>query len=174
MMAEERNRRPEIIMMCGPCGARKTTYAKQKEKDGYIRLSIDEEIWKRWGQYGLDYRADQYEILSARAERHLRRRLSELIAQKQNVILDFSFWNRDRRAAYRKEIEEAGGQVTLIYMKADQALLRKRLQKRNQTITANSAFAITNERLSQYLRSFQEPQGEGEIVIDQNALEKSK
>ena len=29
----------KVIMMCGICGSGKTTYAKQKEKEGYVRLS---------------------------------------------------------------------------------------------------------------------------------------
>ena len=33
----------KVIMMCGICGSGKTTYAKQKEKEGYVRLSIDED-----------------------------------------------------------------------------------------------------------------------------------
>ena len=36
----------KVIMMCGICGSGKTTYAKKKEQEGYIRLSIDEEMWK--------------------------------------------------------------------------------------------------------------------------------
>ena len=34
----------KVIMMCGVCGSGKTTYAKEKEQEGYIRLSIDEEM----------------------------------------------------------------------------------------------------------------------------------
>lgn len=41
-----------VIMMCGVCGSGKTTYAKQKEEDGYARLSIDEELWKTYGRKG--------------------------------------------------------------------------------------------------------------------------
>ena len=37
-------------MMCGICGVGKTTYAKVKEQEGYIRLSIDEEMWKVYGK----------------------------------------------------------------------------------------------------------------------------
>lgn len=29
----------KVIMMCGVCGSGKTTYAKKKEQEGYIRLS---------------------------------------------------------------------------------------------------------------------------------------
>ena len=39
----------KVIMMCGVCGSGKTTYAKKKEQEGYIRLSIDEEMWKLYG-----------------------------------------------------------------------------------------------------------------------------
>ena len=31
----------KVIMMCGICGSGKTTYAKKKEQEGYIRLSRD-------------------------------------------------------------------------------------------------------------------------------------
>lgn len=29
----------KVIMMCGVCGSGKTTYAKKKEQEGYIRLN---------------------------------------------------------------------------------------------------------------------------------------
>lgn len=52
-----------VIMMCGVCGSGKTTYAKQKEKNGYVRLSIDEELWKTYGRKGIDYPDSRYEEL---------------------------------------------------------------------------------------------------------------
>ena len=54
----------KVIMMCGVCGSGKTTYAKKKEQEGYIRLSIDEEMWKLYGKKGIDYPEEQYEKLS--------------------------------------------------------------------------------------------------------------
>ena len=45
----------KVIMMCGVCGSGKTTYAKKKEQEGYIRLSIDEEMWKLYGRKGIDW-----------------------------------------------------------------------------------------------------------------------
>ena len=54
----------KVIMMCGVCGSGKTTYAKKKEQEGYIRLSIDEEMWKLYGRKGIDYPEEQYEKLS--------------------------------------------------------------------------------------------------------------
>ncbi len=51
----------KVIMMCGVCGSGKTTYAKKKEQEGYIRLSIDEEMWKLYGRKGIDYPEEEYE-----------------------------------------------------------------------------------------------------------------
>lgn len=36
---------PLVVMMCGVAGSRKTTFSQQLEKGGFLRLSIDEEIW---------------------------------------------------------------------------------------------------------------------------------
>lgn len=58
----------KVIMMCGVCGSGKTTYAKKKEQEGYIRLSIDEEMWKLYGRKGIDYPEEQYEKLSEQVE----------------------------------------------------------------------------------------------------------
>lgn len=52
----------KVIMMCGVCGSGKTTYAKRKEKERYIRLSIDEEMWNLYGQKGIDYPEIRYDV----------------------------------------------------------------------------------------------------------------
>lgn len=157
-----------VIMMCGVCGAGKTTYSKAKEKEGYIRLSIDEEMWKTYGRKGIDYPDDQYEALSEKVESALREKLLKLIDEGKNVVIDFSFWNKETRSFYRQIIEKSGGTVELVYLKAGLETLRKRLQKRNQYLHANSPFVITDEILKHHYDGFQEPCGEGEIVILQS------
>ena len=109
----------KVIMMCGVCGSGKTTYAKQKEQEGYIRLSIDEEMWNIYGQKGIDYSETQYDELSEKVELLLRQKMISLIKNGKNVVIDFSFWNKDNREFYRNMIENAGGIVELVYMKAN-------------------------------------------------------
>ena len=151
--------------MCGVAGSGKTTYAKVLEDQGYVRLSVDEEIWHRFGVYGVDYPPDEYEQHSTAARQVLRERLLHLIAQSRAVVIDSSFWERARRQEYKDLIERAGGRWRLIYLQADPALLRQRLYKRAERIDANAAFPNTDELLADYLLAFEPPHGEGEELV---------
>ena len=151
--------------MCGVAGSGKTTYAKDLEARGYVRLSVDEEIWRRFGRYGVDYEPERYEEHTEVARRALRERLLSLVAERRNVVIDSSFWQRSRRQAYKELIEQAGGRWRLIYLETDPRLLRQRLRARAERFDANAAFPITDELLAYYLQAFEPPSGEGEEVI---------
>ncbi|MCM3595072.1 ATP-binding protein [Metabacillus idriensis] len=157
---------PLVIMMCGVAGSGKTTFAQQLEKAGFKRLSIDEEIWTVHGRYGIDYPAEKYEHYKEEAEKKLRKRMVKFIQNQENAVVDFSFWQRARRNQYKQIIEAAGGKWKLIYLKVHPDELRKRLKIRSQRFDANAAFPITEEILLSFLNGFEEPIGEGEIVIE--------
>lgn len=98
----------KVIMMCGICGSGKTTYAKQKEKEGYVRLSIDEEMWKTYGRKGIDYPNEQYEKLSEIVEMELQKELLSLIQQRFEFLCNFFSSNQinfqqERNHAYHLE-----------------------------------------------------------------------
>ena len=122
-------------------------------------------MWNIYGQKGIDYPEDQYDELSEKVECMLRQTMIRLIKDGKNVVIDFSFWNRDNRNFYKNIIEKTGATVELVYMKASKELLWDRLQKRNLSIHANSPFTITEEIFEQYYNGFQEPKDEGEIVL---------
>jgi len=157
--------RAHVVLMCGVAGSGKTTYAKRLEAQGYVRLSIDEELWSRFGRYGVDYDPNAYPRLSALAESTLRERLVSLIADSRDVVVDFSFWQRAARDEWKALVEDAGGRWSLVYLKVDPHELRRRLRKRTQRVDANAAFPITKDLLQAYLRSFEEPHGEDEQVV---------
>ena len=157
-----------VVMMCGVAGAGKTTLAKQLEAAGYLRLSIDEEVWRQYGRYGVDYPASAYAAYSAAVEGQLQAQLVKAIQEHRPVVIDFSFWSRKKRDAYRRRITDAGGQVRLIYLKASPECLRRRLRLRSLRRDANAAFEITDTILNGYLQDFEAPRGEGELVIDQD------
>lgn len=157
--------RPLVVLLCGVAGSGKTTYAQQLETQGYVRLSIDEEVWARFGRYGIDYGPADYAQLSAAAEDVLRERLVTLVRQGRDVVVDFSFWQRASRDRYKRLVEATGGTWRLIHLKVDPVLLRQRLDGRAKRFDANAAFPITEDTLAAYLAGFEEPRGEGEDVI---------
>ena len=147
---------------------RKNNLRETAGKKGFVRLSIDEEMWRVYGQRGLDFPENQYEALSQKTEIALREKMIALINEGRDIVLDFSFWNKKDRDTYRSVIRQAGGTPQLIYMKASKEVLKKRLQKRNQTLNANSPFIITDEILDHHFSGFQEPAGENEIILQQS------
>jgi len=155
-----------VVLLCGLAASGKTTYAQGLEAAGHVRLSIDEEVWTRFGRFGIDYEPARYTELSAIAEEALRGRLVALVEQGRDVVVDFSFWQRAARDRYKRLIEDAGGSWRLIYLKADLVLLHRRLQDRSRRFDANAAFPITDELLASYVAGFEEPHDEGEEVID--------
>ncbi len=155
---------PLVVMMCGIAGSGKTTFSQLLEQEGFVRLSVDEEIWATHGRWGIDFPMEKFDEYRKNAESKLRIRLIKLIYDKQQVVIDFSFWDRVRRNQYKKLIEDSGGKWKLIYLKVHPNDLRDRLKLRNKRFDANS-FPISEERLNSYLIGFEIPKGEGEIVI---------
>jgi predicted kinase len=156
---------PRVVLMCGVAGAGKTTYAKALEAQGFVRLSIDEEVWARFGRYGIDYDPSQYEQHSAVAEAALRQRLVALIEAGRDVVVDFSFWERAARDRYKRLVDGAGGRWELVYLKVGPEQLRERLAARRGRFDANAAFPITDALLERFMAAFQVPDGEGETII---------
>jgi len=151
--------------MCGVAGSGKTTSAQWLETQGYVRLSVDEEIWHRSGRYGIDYTPDQYARLSQEVEDVLRQRLVDLIGQGLDVVVDLSFWRRASRELYKQLVETAGGRWRLVYLQVPSDVLRQRLSQRAHRFDANAAFAITDDLPSTYLAGFEAPNGEGEEIV---------
>lgn len=69
-------------------------------------------------------------------------RLIRFMKDGKNVVIDFGFWSKET--------------------------LQKRLKKRNTLLNADSPFIITNEILEHHYNNFEEPQGEGEIILLQD------
>lgn len=154
----------KVIMMCGVCGSGKTTFAKKKEKEGFIRISIDEEMWKLYGARGIDYPNDNYEELSSIVGSKLQNDIVNYIKEDKNLVIDFSFWSKSNRKYYKNFLEELGADIQLIYLKVDKETLKKRIESRNKNHDANSQF-IDEKTFEMYYNGFEDPKDEGEVVI---------
>lgn len=159
------NQRPVAVLLCGVSGAGKTTYAQALERKGFVRLSIDEELWRRFGRYGVDYVPERYAELSSQAEAWVCEQLVALLEQCKDVVVDSSLWRRCRRNEYKALVTLAGGRWRLIHLMQRPDVLRARPRKRAQRFDANAAFPITDELLDDYLAGFEPPCGEGEELV---------
>ena len=148
--------------MCGLAGSGKTTFAQALEARGFTRLSVDEELWSRYGRFGVDYPADRYAELSARVRLEMRQRMVTLVEQGRNVVVDSAFWQRAARDEVKALVESHGGRWRLVYLQLELDELRQRLAVRAERCDANAAFVITDEILAGYVADFEPPQGEGE------------
>jgi predicted kinase len=154
-------------MLCGLAGAGKTTCALRLAARGYLRLSVDEIIWRRLGHDFMLLEPAERDHHQATAEQELQEELIRLVRAKKAVVLDKSFWNRAARDRYKALIEKHGGTWRLIYLKADPATLRRRLAIRNAQRGPNNV-TVSAELLDRYLAGFEEPRGEGEHIIVQS------
>ncbi|WP_312163106.1 ATP-binding protein [Phenylobacterium sp.] len=153
------------VLMCGIAGSGKTTFAMELERAGFSRLSIDEEIWRRHGRYGLDYPPEAYPGHVEAARAAIRARLHDELQEGHAVVVDSSFWSRSHREDFKAAVAAAGGTWRLIYLKADVDVLRLRLSARTARFDANAALPIDDRKLAEFVRSFEPPVGEGETVV---------
>ncbi|MBS0409568.1 MAG: ATP-binding protein [Proteobacteria bacterium] len=160
--------RPEpgvVVLMCGLAGSGKTTVSKSLEAKGFLRLSFDEVLWSVCGRYGVDYPAEAYAEKQAIARAALMDQVSRGLAKRTPMVIDSAFWNRAARDGYRELAARFDCQCRVLHLKAEPALLRERLKVRAERFDANAAFPVTDEILDRFLKGFEAPEGEDEIVV---------
>ncbi len=113
-----------VVLMCGPSGVGKSTYARRLEAGGMVRLSFDHETWRR----GLTAPLTVEQATEIEAE--LRTRLLALVAAGTDVVLDFSFSTRAFRDAYRALLAPHGVVPETVYLATDRATALARLRSR--------------------------------------------
>ena len=150
--------------MCGLPGAGKTTYAKTLERTGHVRLSVDEEMWRQDRELAARFGTPEYFAFTVAVERQLRTKLTALITEGRDVVVDLSFWSRQRREEYKALITAHGAVWQLVYLDVPKEELLRRLGLRSLDPGPNSA-PVGPAYLDKFLASFEAPAGEGETVI---------
>jgi predicted kinase len=114
-----------VVFMCGPAGSGKSTHARSLEEQGYVRLSFDDEAWRRGiVQHPLD------PSVHAEIETELRSRLLRLVGQGRDVVLDFSFWSRRMREEYRRLLQPTGVVPRTVYLATSREVVLARVRAR--------------------------------------------
>ncbi|EME79178.1 uncharacterized protein MYCFIDRAFT_23523, partial [Pseudocercospora fijiensis CIRAD86] len=150
-------------------GAGKTSLAKEllRQKPSMQRLSIDEIVALRHGIWNIDYSPDKYSEYQDEADIIFRQSLGTFLANgESDVVLDRSFYAKEDRDEFKRMIERNGGRWVLVHLKVPREVLWERIQRRREMeINANSALEISTEIFEMYVQGFEQPDGEGEIVV---------
>ncbi|MDR2998691.1 MAG: ATP-binding protein [Microbacterium sp.] len=115
-----------VVFMCGPAGSGKSTVARRLDGEGFVRLSFDQEAWVR-GIRRMPLDDDVHRDIEA----GLQRRLLELIRDRSDVVLDFSFWSRAMRDQWRGLVAAHGLTPETVYLDTDRETCLKRVAARS-------------------------------------------
>ncbi|KAI1130618.1 ATP/GTP-binding protein [Nemania abortiva] len=174
ILRTEADPRPVVVMTCGIAGAGKSTLSKAlvSAYPNFVRLSLDGIVAEKHGMFGVDYVPGLYETYLDEAASECHARLTNLLKDgTKDVVFDRAHWNKEDRDEGKKLIESLGARWVLVYLKApDKATIWQRIcQRREAELNADCAYDITKDILDMYWSGFEEPSGEGEIVLDTSA-----
>ncbi|MCB5291547.1 AAA family ATPase [Arthrobacter sp. SO3] len=153
-----------VVLMCGVPGSGKTSYAKKLERTGYVRLSVDEEMWRLDQELAASFGTPEYFEFTVAVERQVRARLVDLMASRRDVVVDLSFWSRQRREEYKALITAHGATWQLVYLDVPRHELLRRLALRRRDPGPNSA-PVGPDYLDKFLAGFEAPADEGETIV---------
>ncbi len=143
-----------IHLMCGLVAAGKTTLARRLAGDlPAVRLSRDEWMIRL---YGLPHDDPAYIAKLEPCTELLWDVAFEIVAAGSDVILDWNFWSRKRRAEARRRSETAGFPVQLHWLDVPVEEVVARASARLTAAPAD-AHLIDEDGVRQFLTIFQPP-----------------
>ncbi|GAB2463884.1 AAA family ATPase [Xylanimonas ulmi] len=142
--------RPRVVLMCGPAGAGKSTYARGLEAQGLVRLSIDEAAW------AAGHREQPLpEPVRDEFERQVQERLVSIVAAGGDVVVDLSFWSRRMREEYRALLAPLGVTPETVYLATPRQVALARVAARDGG-TANDV-RLDEATAARYFDHFEPP-----------------
>ncbi len=148
-VAVNRTRVSRVVMMCGPGGAGKTTYAKRLEREGWTRLSFEVEFWDR----GITTMPSADVVAEVAAD--LKARLLRHVAARNDVVLDFGFWFRRQRDEFRALLAPQGIVPETVYIATDLETILSRVGDRHGRQADD--WPLTVQTATEYFERFEPP-----------------
>lgn len=143
---ENQKRTSMVFILCGGCGAGKTTYAIDlAARHQAIRFSIDPWMQTLFSpdQKGLDFAWTMERIERCRSQ--IWELVEQLIKQGIHVVLDLGFDKKDIRQQYRERIREWGANPSIHFLDVPTQIRRERVRRRNEERNpAHFSFEVTD------------------------------
>lgn len=156
----------DVLLLAGVSGSGKTSYALRREDEGYVRLSVDEEMWARHGgEATFLLGGEEWKERAAPIERDLRERLAELVRDGQNVVVDGDFCTRTRRDDYGRLVSENGGRARIVFFDIPFEVAQERIAARDEQPPNPNAFPVDDELLAGYHTYFEAPAPDEDPIV---------
>jgi len=153
---------PTLYLLTGlPCSG-KTTYAKDLEERGVVRVSVDESMVEKLGRLGVDYDRSDHIALLEPLLMDAHQRIRELLSAGHDVVFDHGLGRRNERDAMKQLATTCGARWELLVFDADLSTLHARCEQRSRV---PGTVPITAEILDVLAMTWERPDGEGETVI---------
>ncbi|MFD7923999.1 AAA family ATPase [Streptomyces sp. NPDC059740] len=156
--------KPFAVGLIGITGSGKTTLATALAARGMVRLSVDEEVHRLHGRYGIDYPEHEYGERERPVVEAVLAELVDHLRAGRDLVLDHGLWLRRERDDLRRTVERAGGRLLLVYLPVEMPELLARLERRNRRDDAN-ALTVTPSALDDFFDRFEPPEPDEPVLI---------
>ncbi|MFQ6144379.1 AAA family ATPase [Streptomyces seoulensis] len=162
---------PLAVLLAGLTGSGKTAVAQALAARGFTRLSVDEEVHRLHGRYGVDYPERSYFERERPVVEAIRQKLVKELQAGNDVVLDHGLWRRSERDNWRQAAREAGGHPLVVHLPADRDELLRRLAERNRREDAN-ALTVTPEALDDFFDRFDVPAEDEHVIVHTGSIDR--
>lgn len=151
----ELTREAKVVLMCGVSGSGKTRVSKIIETFGFVRLSVDEMMWKKYGSDFIDLPLHERGLIFREMGREVDTRLECLLREGKRVVVDSTMCKRARRDAVRLLCDKYGITPLIIYLDVPLGVLKSRLASRLGN--GPDDLVVDLESLESYFSNFERP-----------------
>ena len=99
----------------------------------------------------------------------IHRTAEKLLDRNQNVVLDFGFWKKADRTHIRKQYEDKGHEVRLVYFPVEEAFQMLCMRQR-QSGTPISHYTFDEQTVIKLNAFFEAPQGDEQCLSPQQFI----
>jgi len=152
-----------VILICGKIASGKSVYAQRiAQQEKAVLLSVDELVLSvLGGDLG-----EKHDEITRRVQAYLFNKSLEIVRAGTNVLLDWGFWTRERRAEARAFYLENSVACEFHYIDVQDAVWHRNIEIRNQAVLDGKADAyFVDEGLMKKLESLFEAPDSEEIDV---------